>query len=205
MNSTKKYFLILFSLMVSAEFTIAQHHNDPANATEVSPLLIGEVVPSINLMDSKGKMMNLSEVVATKAAVLIFYRGGWCPYCNLHLGELQQIEDEIIEKGYQIIAISPDAPVHIQETIEKQDLKYALFSDPDLAVTRAFGLAFQAPGRNVDMLKLRSEGKNPGVLPVPAVFVVNQEGKILFEYISPDYKTRISGKMLLAVLDSLEP
>lgn len=172
--------------------------------TAISPLLIGEKIPNITLSDVAGKKMGLLELAAQKPSVIVFYRGGWCPYCNLHLAELQAIEPDIIHTGYQIIAISPDSPESLQASISKNKLNYLLLSDNHTEASRGFGLAFQAPERYAEMLGKASAEQNRNTLPVPAVFVVNTSGEIQFEHINPDYKKRLKGSLLLAVLKELK-
>jgi peroxiredoxin len=175
-----------------------------ADATAISPLLIGEKIPNITLSDVSGKKVSLLEHAAQKPSVIVFYRGGWCPYCNLHLSELQAIESDILKEGYQIIAISPDSPESLGASISKNKLNYLLLSDNRTEASRGFGLAFQAPERYAEMLGKASAEQNKSVLPVPAVFVINTSGEILFEYINPDYKRRLKGSLLLAVLKELK-
>lgn len=198
---TKIFFLIFF---VAIPFTrgFAQK-TIPAQPEDVSPLLIGEMAPNQAIKDIDGQLVNTYRMFENKPTVLIFYRGGWCPYCNLHLAELQQIEADILAMGYQIIGISPDAPKALKSSVDKHTLKYDLYSDADLALAKAFGLAFQAPVKYKEMLAKQSDNQNPGILPVPAVFVIDQQGKIQFEYINPNYDIRMSGDMLKAVLKAL--
>jgi peroxiredoxin len=172
--------------------------------TAISPLLVGEKIPNISLADVSGKKISLHELAAQKQTVIVFYRGGWCPYCNLHLSELQTIESDIIKAGYQIIAISPDSPESLQNSMSKNKLSYLLLSDNHTEASRGFGLAFQAPEHYAEMLSKASGDQNKNVLPVPAVFIVNTAGEILFEHINPDYKKRLNGSMLLAVLKELK-
>ena len=176
----------------------------PKLATDISPLLIGESVAKGELYDGEGNKVTVKSIVAKKPTVIIVYRGGWCPYCNLHMAELQEIEKDILALGYQIVGVSPDSKEYLNESTEKIKLNYSLFSDTDLTVIKSWGLAFEAPDRNKQMLALRSQNQNPGVLPVPAVFVTNREGIIQFEYINPNYNTRMSGEMLKAVLTTLK-
>ena len=175
-----------------------------AKATDVSPLLIGEKAPDLTVKTSEGNQVKLLTILTERPAVLIFYRGSWCPYCNTHLAELQGIEDKILELGYQIIAISPDSPDNIQGSIDKHNLKYKLLSDDDVNVAKHFGIAFTVPESSKGRLAKASDGINSGMLPVPSVFVLNKEGEILFEYINPDYKRRITASLLLSVLTSLK-
>ena len=196
---------ITVTLTLSAWSLIAQTINVAREPTDISPLLIGEKIPSISLLDMKGKNVDLQVLAGRKQSILVFYRGGWCPYCNLHLAELQTIEPDILAAGYQIIAISPDSPESLSASADKNKLNYILLSDNDAALIKAFGLAFKAPEKYAELLNKSSGGKNKEeLLPVPAVFVLNKQGDILFEYINPDYKKRLKGSLLMAVLRELK-
>lgn len=98
------------------------------------------------------------------------------------MAELQTIEKDILELGYQIVAISPDSPESLNASLEKHQMKYSLLSDADMKVAQAFGIAFSVPETSKEGLRNSSGGMNPGQLPVPSVFVLNQEGGILFEF-----------------------
>jgi len=177
----------------------------PANAEDIAPLLVGETMPDVQVTTLDGQTASFLDLVKAKPAVVIFYRGGWCPYCNRHLAEVGQAEANILAAGYQILAVSPDDVTHLQATADKNDLNYTLVSDSNGALTKAAGLAFQAPERYGEMLGEHSGGGNSGgFLPVPAVFVLNTKGEILFEYIKPNYKVRMSGELLKAVLQHVE-
>ncbi len=198
----KHYFItLLFTGITTMLFSQSEIAAEP---TAISPLLIGEKIPNITLYDVAGKKVNLLELAAQQPSVIVFYRGGWCPYCNLHLSELQTIEPDVIKAGYQIIAISPDSPESLQASVSKNKLRYVLLSDNHSEAARGFGLAFQAPERYAEMLSKASAEQNKDILPVPAVFVINPAGEILFEYINPDYKKRLNGSLLLAVLKELK-
>ncbi len=192
----------MFVLLVTCQTLPAQ--SIPYKAIDISPLLIGEKAPQAFLSDVSGKGDSLSHILSSRPTVLIFYRGGWCPYCNLHLAELQAIEKDILKLGYQIVAISPDSPENLAGSMDKHKLNYQLFSDADMKVSQAFGIAYRVPETLKERLRGASDGSNPGLLPVPSVFVVNQQGEILFEYINPDYKKRLKGNLLLAVLKELK-
>lgn len=198
-----KYFLSLLFLVVLPFGKSMAQTEIPTQPEDISPLLIGEMAPNQVIQDINGQMVNTYRIFEDKPTVLIFYRGGWCPYCNLHLAELQQIEDDILALGYQIVGISPDAPEVLKGSVDKHSLKYHLYSDADLALAKAFGLAFRAPLKYKEMLAKQSDKQNNGILPVPAVFVIDKQGKIQFEYINPNYTVRISGDMLKAVLKAL--
>ena len=168
-------------------------------AEDISPLLIGEKIPTLILENSNGEKVSTDKIF-NKKTVLVIYRGGWCPYCNSQLSEMQEIENQIIELGYNVVAISPDAPSFLKQTEDKKELKYQLYSDSEGKFSEALGIAFKKDKPKLDKY---SEGKNPGFLPVPTVYVINEKQKIDFLYINPDYSVRLSGKLLLAVLKNL--
>lgn len=197
----KKALFILFA----AASTVANAQNAVAKtATDIAPLLIGEKIPNSTLKSSANAAVSLSELISTKKTVLVFYRGGWCPYCNLHLAALAEAEKQILDLGYQIVAVSPDSPENLKTTAEKDKIKYTLLSDADGALIKEFGIAFEAPENYKSVINVHSNGMNTSFLPVPSVFVVNTNGDILFEYVSPDFKQRISAELLVSVLKTLK-
>lgn len=175
----------------------------PAKPEDISPLLIGEMVPELQLAQMDGSSTDFGAVLNGKKTILIFYRGGWCPYCNTHLSDLQKIEPKLKELGYQIIAVSPDVPAKLNESDQKHNLSYQLYSDVKGELMGKMGIAFQAPERYQKMLLSVSAEENKGWLPVPSVFIVNDKKQIVFEYISPDFKHRMNGDLLLAVASKL--
>lgn len=198
----KKHLFI--TLIIAAMVQVTSFAQIPDKAEDISPLLYGEKIPDGVLTTPNGENHKVSGILEEKPTVLLIYRGGWCPYCNAHLAEIQKAESDILTLGYQLIAISPDSPENLKTTDEKHRLKYSLYSDTNGDFIKDLGLAFQAPEKYSAMLSKRSNGKNKGFLPVPAVFVVDTSGTILFEYINPDYSTRISAGLLLAVLNELK-
>lgn len=197
----KQLFLIAVLTILSATAVNAQL---PEKSEDIAPLLYGETIPEITLTKDDGSKHSTSSLYSKKLTVFLFYRGGWCPYCNAHLAEIQKIEKDIIGFGYQILAISPDSPENLKQTLEKDKLNYSLYSDADGKLIKAIGIAYKAPEKYAGMLSEKSGGQNEGFLPVPSVFVVDKTGKIIFEYINPDYSTRLSSGLLLAVLKELK-
>ncbi len=188
--------LILLIYSVSAQI--------PEKAEDISPLLIGEIIPDVTLKAADATGHSTLEIISEKPAVILFYRGGWCPYCNAHLADIQGAESEIINLGFQIIAISPDSPENLQATDEKNQLSYRLYSDSYGTLMKAMGIAFRARERSFQKLMRYSAGLNKSLLPVPSVFVVDTSGIIEFEYINPNYRTRLGSDFLLAVLRELK-
>lgn len=188
--------LVLFVFSISAQI--------PERAEDISPLLIGETIPNIVLKAPDASDHSMLDILSEKPTVILIYRGGWCPYCNVQLAEIQGAESEIIKLGYQIVAISTDSPENLQLTHENNKLNYSLYSDGDGTFIKALGIAYKAPERSIEKLKKYSDGLNHGILPVPSVFVADTSGIINFEYINPNYKTRPGADFLLAVLKELK-
>ncbi|MEY4260367.1 MAG: hypothetical protein RL656_1340 [Bacteroidota bacterium] len=177
----------------------------PENAEDICPLLIGESIPKATLQDSEGKQVELSKLLGNKPTVLVFYRGGWCPYCSVQLSGLVKIEKEILDLGYQMIAISPDDYRNLQTTESKESINYTLLSDPDAKFIQQMGIGFKTPLMLKGFIATKGQkGETSEIMPVPTVMIVNEKGKILFEYLNPNYKERISGEMLLAVLKTIK-
>lgn len=191
MKNIFKIITLLFSVVSFAQIA--------DKAENVSPLLIGEKIPNVILQDANGKEVKTKDIF-DKKTVLVVYRGGWCPYCNSQLADMQEIEKDIIALGYQVVAISPDAPSFLKQTLDKKELQYKLYSDSEGVLAQAIGIAFAKEKPKLDKY---SEGKNPGFLPVPTVYVLNDRQEIEFMYINPNYGTRLKGDVLLAVLKAL--
>ena len=176
----------------------------PAKPTDISPLLIGESIPAVEVSDAGGKPYNLNNKASEKPTILVFYRGGWCPFCNKELAGLQAIQGDLVKMGYQLIAISTDSPDNLTKSIGKHQLSYTLLSDADLSVSKQFGIAYKAPAAYGNTLIAGSNGKNVDkLLPVPSVFILDQKGTIQFEYINPDFKQRIGSDLLQSVAGAL--
>ncbi len=191
-------FFLFFSLIASAQTDL------PKLPTGISPLLVGEKIPNLTLKSVDNTAVNLLDLIGKKRTVLVFYRGGWCPYCNIQLSALGESEKELLDLGYQIIAVSPDSPKNLKITDEKDKINYLLLSDSDGALSKAVGIAFQAPEGYKPYISAGSESINTSFLPVPTVFIVNVSGEIQFEHITPDYKNRISTQLLIAAAKSLK-
>ncbi len=172
-------------------------------AENIAPLLIGERIPDAQLKDTDGKEVSLLQVFTEKPTVLVFYRGGWCPYCNAQLSALAKTEAEILKLGYQIVAVSPDNFKNLRPTIETDQLHYQVFSDGEAKLIKQIGIAFRTPEKAMSYIMEKTGNEAAEALPVPSVFVVDKKGKILFEYLNPDYKTRMSPELLMAVLKAL--
>lgn len=164
---------------------------------QVQPLKQGDRAPGGALQDLHGKDVDLGALMAGKPTILIFYRGGWCPYCNTQMGQLSTVELELSKLGYQVLAVTPDQPSSLRASLEKHKLRYTLLSDRAMLVTRSYGLAYHVPAATLEgMVKFgvdldRSTGNSLHQLPVPAAYVVDSKGTIQFVYYNPDFKVRV--------------
>jgi len=184
--------------------TIKMTAGVPSKPEDVSPLLTGEQIPVLHLPKASGEVFDLNKAISEKPTILVFYRGGWCPYCSKQLAGLQEIEKDLTKIGYQIIAISTDSPDNLGKTMEKEKLAYTLLSDADLNAAKSFGIAYKSPKNYDKFLPETSGGKNVNkLLPVPSVFIINKKGRILFEYINPDITQRLSAPLLKAAATAL--
>ena len=201
-------FFILTLLIGCTSHSADQNDSDevPQSASGINPLLIGDQIPDVVMTDKNGEDQSLRELVSRQPTLIVFYRGGWCPFCSSYLGEVAAMEDEIYEQGYQILAISPDQPKYLRESVQEVDIDYTLLSDSSMEVARAFGLAFRVDDETVQELKdggmdiVENSGYDHRQLPVPAAFITDTSGKIQFQYVNPDYRERISGDILMAAL-----
>ena len=148
-----------------------------------------------------GKEFDLNAAVASQPTVLIFYRGGWCPYCNAHLRELQQSAPALAEMGYQILAISTDTPDALRATLDRLELDYQLLSDASVEVADSFGLKYKVKDEYLGHVKNDHEtdlvAQNGGYLLTPGAFVMSTDGVIRFAYVNMNYAVRIRQESLL--------
>ena len=168
------------------------------------PLAVGDAIPDVTLRTEDDQEVRLRKLVSVKPTVLIFYRGGWCPFCTRHLSDLAGIEKDLEAAGAQLLAISMDQPSKLRETPQRDKLGYRLLSDSDAAAAKAFGIAFQVEDALVKKYKdayridlEAASGRTHHLLPHPAVFVADTDGKIRFAHVNPDYKVRLEPAKIL--------
>ena len=175
-----------------------------ASADQVQPLLIGMTAPAFTVRDVENKTVKFNAGAQARPIVLTFFRGGWCPYCNLHLSEMRLAEKQLTDMGFDIWFISIDKPELLLASLDDPDVGYTIYSDSALSATRAFGLAFRVDDElnekylnwNIDLEK--ASGEDHHVLPAPATYIIGTDGIINFAYINPDYKVRMHPSVLLA-------
>ena len=176
-------------------------------ATEIDKqtLKTGDKVPAFSLPNQNNEMSSLPESLV----VLSFYRGGWCPYCNFELGALQKLVPEFEAAGAKLIAITPENPDHSMSTKEKNELSFDILSDAGNQVAKQFGLVFTLPieiqsiydtfGIDVNS----HNGDDTFELPLPATYVINSAGEIVYHFVDSDYTQRSEPSDVLAAVKAL--
>jgi peroxiredoxin len=169
----------------------------------------GDTAPDFALPDATGKILRLSDLLAKGPVVVSFYRGGWCPYCNMELRALQKALPDIAALGATLLAVSPEKPDETLSTAEKNELAFPVLSDKGSAVSKAYGIAFDLaeelrpiytrfnhalPDRN---------GTESWVLPIPATFVIARDRQVALAFVDADYRKRLEPADILNALAGL--
>lgn len=167
----------------------------------------GDAIPDATVCSEENQEVNLGNLISEKPTVLIFYRGGWCPYCNRHLQSLVGIEDDVNKAGAQLLAISMDTPERLKQTPDRDKLHYRLFSGSNGDAVKAFGIGFKVDDATYQKYKESygldlevHSGNDYHILPHPSVFIVNTNGVIQLAHINTDYKVRLEPEKILAAL-----
>lgn len=176
---------------------------------DVCPLKVGEEIPKeISVVNADGESKTIDEVVSKKS-ILVFYRGGWCPYCMRHLSALHQVKEEIAELGYDMIAITPDQFDSLGVSEARAEADFTIYSDSDAEAIEAFGLGWKVDDEmhekyvnKYDLDLTEWSGEEHRILPVPAVYVVH-DGVVQYQYVNPKYSVRLKPETLVAILKTL--
>ncbi len=176
---------------------------------DICPLKVGAEIPEANLTNEQNEAIKLTDLVSEKPTVIIFYRGAWCGYCTKHLAELNDIKEEVESLGYQMVGITVDQFSKIGESKEKAGKEIEVYSDSKLEAIKAFGLDWKVDDKMfekyVTEYKLDLEkwsGEDHHSLPVPSIYVVKDQA-VEFQYVNPNYSTRLKAETLLAILKTL--
>ncbi|HEO65169.1 MAG TPA: AhpC/TSA family protein [Spirochaetes bacterium] len=176
----------------------------------VPGLDIGDRAPEFILPNAYGKDISLDESLQKGLVVLSFYRGDWCPYCNLELRALQDVLPEIESLGASLITISPQPPTNALSLTEKHNLAFEVLSDLYQEATHDYGLHYTVPPEvqdiylnvfNLDLSEHTADGSWD--LPVPATFILDREGIVRASYVSTNFLTRMEPEMVLEELRSI--
>lgn len=172
-------------------------------------LNVGATMPSFKLKDAYDKEITSGDLLKKGHIVLVFYRGAWCPFCNLYLRGLQRSIGEFGERGAQLVAISVEPPDRSLKVVKDNKLEYTVLSDPGLETARKFGIVYTIPEALDSAAKQRGfdigkyNGTEKSELPVSATYVISSEGKIEFAFLDVDYKKRAAPEDILKTLDRI--
>lgn len=170
---------------------------------------VNDYAPEFSLPNAAGNKIDLVGLLQSGPVVIVFYRGGWCPYCNIQLRAYQEILPKLHEQGSRMVAISPQLPDPTRDTVETNTLTFEVLSDADNDVARKFGLVYTVPDelqavfRSVNRALPDINGGDSWELPVPATYVVAQDRRIALAHLDVDYRKRLEPSEVLRSLDAL--
>ncbi|MGE5109034.1 MAG: peroxiredoxin family protein [Sphingobacteriales bacterium] len=180
-----------------------------ADFKNILQLSVGQKAPNFTLPNAIGKNVNLYDTLNNHIVVLVFYRGEWCPYCNLQLSILQKDLDKFKVKAAAIIAISPQNPDSTLSLIQKQNLEFEVLSDAQNSVAKKYTRVFRMSDPSLDILKNLGYDfdsfytDNSKEIPVPAIFVIAEDGTVLFaKSEGGDYRNRVETEEILKSINS---
>jgi len=181
-----------------------------ANGMPEGVIQVGAPLPDADLLDPNGASMTLYEALGDGVAVLVFYRGAWCPYCNVALKSYQgELVPELTHRGVRLIAVSPQKPDGSLSMQEKNELTFTVLSDPGNQIAKAVGIvsAPSAEGRaaqlqlGLDLTEVNADGTIE--IPMPTTIIVDADRKVRWIDVHPDYSTRSEPDQILAALDDV--
>lgn len=172
-------------------------------------LNVGDKAPDFELNNALGNPVKLASLLENGPVIITWYRGGWCPYCNIQLRHLQKFLPEFKEAGATLVALSPELPDKSLNTVEKNELQFEVLTDFNNEVARKFGIAFTLNDELVDIYndfhKLETyNGVDTNELPIPATYVIDKDFTISYAYIDTDYRNRAEPSEILASLKALQ-
>ena len=171
-------------------------------------LTVGDQAADFELPNAQGRRIRLADQLERGAVVLTFYRGAWCPFCNLQLRGLQQALPEIEAVGASLLAVSPQLPDGSRAISEKNNLTFEVLSDLNSTVASAYGITFTLPPTDQALFLevgndlRKAHGDSSWVLPAPATFVIATNGTIQHARVDPDYTSRITADEILSALST---
>jgi len=167
----------------------------------------GEMAPGFTAKDNSGKIIDLEKLLKShKSVVLFFYRGQWCPYCNKYISQLQDSMLLLTAKDAYVVGITPETGENINKTIEKTHASFSIIHDEEYKIMKSYQVNYTVDDATSSKMNKygvnleKNNGNKDNVLPVPATYVIDRSGKIVFVQFDKDYKNRASVSSLLEVL-----
>ncbi len=172
-------------------------------------LRVGDIAPNFTLKNQHGEDVTLDSLLRKGPVVLTWYRGGWCPYCNVALKELSDKLPQIQSMGATLVALSPELPDNSLTTTEKNDIKFNVLSDQGGKVAAAYDVLFKLDEKTHERYEKavglsKYNGDDSGTLPIPATYVIDQDGTIRYGYVNVDYRKRAPVERVLSELNKIQ-
>jgi peroxiredoxin len=183
----------------------------PADPAQVHPWPVGARAPMFKGVTADGKVRSFNPDGIRQPTIVIFYRGGWCPYCNMQLRDLRLVEPQLRAQGFEIVFLSTDRPEILYSSLKAADIHYTLLSDSHLEAAKAFHVAYHLDDATIAKQKQygvdleKTTGTTLHELPVPSVFIIDTTGTIRYVYSNPDYKVRLASDALLTAAQPYAP
>jgi len=167
---------------------------------------VGDVAPNFKLNNALNEPIELYQYLKKGKVILTWYRGGWCPYCNLTLHQLQVELHNFQVNGAHLIALTPELPDKSLSTSEKYDLKFEVLSDIGNKIAREYGVVFKltddvAESYNKSFGLNEYNGDESNELPLAATYIINEDGKIIYAFLDADYRNRAEPSELTEFLN----
>ena len=172
-------------------------------------LAVGDTMPEFALPNADGATVRSGDLLGSGPLIVTFYRGGWCPYCNLELRTYQAQLDRLKAAGASVVAISPELPDRTRDTAGRNEVAFDVLSDTGNAVARSFGLVFRLSDELVEIYRRngndleRHNGDGSWELPIPGTFVVDRDGRIALADVDPDYTRRLDPEQVVRAVEEL--
>ncbi len=176
---------------------------------EEGALKVGQKIPEFRLNNHQNRTISSTELLGKGPLIISFYRGSWCPCCNLELNALQTYNDKFSMLGARLVAITPELPDGTLSSIEKHSLSFQVLTDIDNRLAEKFGLVFTLPDKLKEVYKSfgfdleKSNGNNRWQLPIPATYIVRPDGIIEYAFVNADYTKRLEPETILARLEKM--
>ncbi len=173
-----------------------------------SALKVGATAADFTLTNAKGQNVRLADLLKSGPVVLTWYRGGWCPYCNLQLRAYHDALPDIRSAGGRLVAISPELPDHSLTTQEKNNLEFDVLSDPGNKVAHQYGAAYRLPESLVSAFRGKLDlpainGDGSWELPLAVTYVIGMDSRIAYAFVDADYRRRAEPADIVAALRGL--
>ena len=170
---------------------------------------VGDIAPDFTLNSAAGDSVTLSSLLESGPVVMVWYRGEWCPYCNIYLEDIQAHVDDFKKAGAHVVAISPETPDRGWTLQDKNDIEYYVLSDLGSKVAKEYGVAYTLPPKIAEYYQegfdLHAKNADDSdILPLAASYVINQDGKITYAFLDADYRKRAETVVLLSEVKKLQ-